>query len=69
MSTITAGVTNPPTVSGSAKPFSSSQIAAYLNMLGYEALSLSFGSNALFYDSLTSHKWANPATDFPLVTD
>jgi rhodanese-related sulfurtransferase len=35
----------------------SSQITAYLNMLGYEALSLTNGANHLFYNSLTGHKW------------
>jgi hypothetical protein len=46
----------------------SSQVTAYLNMLGYEAYSLTFGSNNLFYDDLTAHKW-NPAAqaDFQLV--
>jgi rhodanese-related sulfurtransferase len=48
----------------------SSQIAAYLNMLGYEAYSLKFGSNALFYDQLTAHKWtaAGQSNDFTLET-
>ena len=46
----------------------SSQITAYLNMLGYEAYSLRFGSNNLFYDDLTAHKWgAGAQHDFPLV--
>jgi len=45
----------------------SSQITAYLNMLGYEAYSLKFGSNNLFYDDLTAHKWgAGAMNDFPL---
>lgn len=35
----------------------SSQITAYLNMLGYTAKSLAYGSNNLFYSSLTGHKW------------
>ncbi len=39
----------------------SSQITAYLNMLGYEAYSLSYGSNKLFYDALTGHKWTAAA--------
>ncbi len=43
----------------------SSQIAAYLNMLGYDAYSLKFGSNQLFHTSLTAHKWTG-AADFPL---
>ncbi len=36
----------------------SSQVTAYLNMLGYDAYSLKFGSNGLFYDDLTAHKWS-----------
>ncbi len=45
----------------------SSQVTAYLNMLGYDAYSLANGSNNLFYDSLTAHKWGPGAMhDFPL---
>ena len=36
----------------------SSQITFYLNMLGYDAYSLSFGSNGLFHSDLSAHKWA-----------
>jgi len=47
----------------------SSQITAYLNMLGYEAYSLKFGSNNLFYSNMTGGKWGPAAQhDFPLVT-
>ena len=46
----------------------SSQITAYLNMLGYDARSLKFGSNNLFHSELTAHKWTAAAqNDFPLV--
>ena len=45
----------------------SSQITAYLNMLGYTAKSLKFGSNNLFHSSLTAHKWSSDfVMDFPL---
>ena len=45
----------------------SSQVTAYLNMLGYDAVSLAFGSNNLFHDDLTAHKWSAAAIqDFPL---
>ena len=48
----------------------SSQVTAYLNMLGYNALSLKFGSNNLFHSQLTAHKWSAAQThDYPLVTD
>ena len=45
----------------------SSQVTAYLNMLGYDAYSLKFGSNNLFYDNLSAHKWT-AAADYPLET-
>lgn len=45
----------------------SSQITFYLNMLGYTAYSLAYGSNNLFYDDLTAHKWtAEAQKDFGL---
>jgi len=47
----------------------SSQVTAYLNLLGYEAYSLKFGANNLFYSQLVAHRW-NPASviDLPLET-
>jgi rhodanese-related sulfurtransferase len=49
----------------------SSQITFYLNMLGYEAYSLSFGSNGLFHSDLLAHKWTvgGPAVDGSLVDE
>jgi len=48
----------------------SAQLVTYLNMLGYDAYSLKFGANALFYDSMVSHRWSPAAmNDFPLSTD
>jgi len=44
----------------------SSQITAYLNMLGYTAKSLKFGSNALFHDDLTAHAWNGTTNTYPL---
>jgi rhodanese-related sulfurtransferase len=45
----------------------SSQVTAYLNMLGYNAKSLLYGSNNLFHSSLSSHDWrAEYVMDFPL---
>jgi rhodanese-related sulfurtransferase len=46
-----------------------SQIAAYLNMLGYDAYALKFGANSLFYSDLTAHKWVPHDREFPLSTD
>ncbi len=45
----------------------SSQVAFYLNCLGYEAYSLKFGANNLFYDELGSHQWVDNAPEYPLV--
>jgi len=50
----------------------SSQIAAYLNMLGYSAYSLKFGSNNLWYEDMEAgpKKWnAAAITDRPLHND
>lgn len=41
----------------------SAHIVAYLRLLGYDAKSLSFGANNLFYDTMPGTKW-NEATDF-----
>ncbi len=38
----------------------SAQVAAFLNVLGYEAYSVKFGANAMVYDQLTKQKWAGP---------
>ncbi len=47
----------------------SSMITAYLNMLGYDALSLKFGANSMIYPDLESHQFGTPATDLELVTN
>ena len=47
----------------------SSQVTAYLNMLGYDAVSLKFGSNNLFHTNLSGHKWGgDSANNFTLET-
>ena len=46
----------------------SSMITAYLNVVGYDAVSLKFGSNNMIYPTLESHKFATPTVDLPLVT-
>ena len=47
----------------------SSQVTAYLNMLGYDAVSLKFGSNNLFHSDLSAHKWAGDSSNnFSLET-
>lgn len=46
----------------------SSMVTAYLNVIGYDALSLKFGTNGMIYDDLASHKWsAAEAQGYPLV--
>jgi len=46
----------------------SSQVTASLNMPGYEAYRLKFGSNNPFCDDLSAHKRvASAQSDFPLV--
>jgi rhodanese-related sulfurtransferase len=39
----------------------SSQVTAWLNVLGYEAYSLTFGVNGMVYDEITAHKWSQGA--------
>ncbi|RUT79947.1 rhodanese-like domain-containing protein [Ancylomarina longa] len=47
----------------------SSMVTAYLNVLGYNALSLKFGANSMIYPNLEVHKFVTPTTDLPLSTD
>lgn len=46
----------------------SSLVTAYLNVLGYNALSLKFGANSMIYTQLQAHKWV-ASGDFPYITD
>ncbi len=46
----------------------SSVITAYLTVLGYDALSLKFGTNGLIFDELLTHKWPGSA-NYPIVSD
>jgi rhodanese-related sulfurtransferase len=45
----------------------SSQVTFYLNCLGYEAYSLKFGANNLFWNELGSHQWVDGLPEYPLV--
>ncbi len=47
----------------------SSMVTAYLNVLGYNAKSLKFGTNSMIYSALESHKFVQPSVDLPVVTD
>ncbi|MBN2790288.1 MAG: hypothetical protein JXR69_08870 [Candidatus Delongbacteria bacterium] len=45
----------------------SSMITAYLNVLGFDAVSLKNGANSMIYDDLETHKWdAAAIVDLPL---
>ncbi len=46
----------------------SSMITAYLNILGFDAYSLKFGSNSMLYSTLESHKFSDTEIkDYPLA--
>jgi rhodanese-related sulfurtransferase len=40
----------------------SSQVAAFLAVLGYDAWSVKFGTNAMIFDTMTKQKWGTPGT-------
>lgn len=46
----------------------SSQVVFVLNCLGYEAYSLSFGANNLFWSELGANQWVDNAPEHPLVS-
>jgi len=39
-----------------------SQVTAWLNILGYEAYDLKFGTNGMIYDQMTKKTWGGPGT-------
>jgi len=45
----------------------SSMVTAYLNIIGYDAVSLKFGTNGMIYTDLQSHKFVTPTVDLPVV--
>ena len=45
----------------------SSMVTAYLNVIGYNAVSLKFGSNGMIYSDLQSHQFVTPTVDLPVV--
>jgi len=45
----------------------SSMVTAYLNVIGYNAVSLKFGTNGMIYTDLQSHKFVTPTVDLPVV--
>jgi hypothetical protein len=47
----------------------SSMLTAYLNVLGYDAVSLKFGANGMIFSDLESHKYSPPSVDLPVVTE
>lgn len=46
----------------------SSMITAYLNVLGYDAISLTFGANSMIHSELGPHMYNAPAEDYPIVS-
>ena len=47
----------------------SSMVTAYLNVIGYNAVSLKFGANSMIYDNLESHQFVTPTVSLPVVTE
>jgi rhodanese-related sulfurtransferase len=47
----------------------SSMVTAFMNVIGYKAKSLKFGTNSMIHSELNSHKWdaTTQAKNFPLV--
>ena len=45
----------------------SSMVTAYLNVLGFNAQSLKFGTNGMIYTDLHSHQFVTPTVDLPVV--
>jgi rhodanese-related sulfurtransferase len=45
----------------------SSMVTAYLKVLGFNAKSLKFGSNAMIFSDITGHQYTVPAVDLPVV--
>jgi rhodanese-related sulfurtransferase len=41
----------------------------FLNVMGYDVMSLKFGANGMIYDVLESHKWSAQGFNYPVVTD
>ncbi len=47
----------------------SSMITAYLNIIGYNAVSIKFGANSMIYTTLESHKYVTPTVQYEYVTE
>jgi len=47
----------------------SSMVTAYLNVIGYNAVSLKFGVNSMIYSNLEAHKFVTPTVALPVVTE
>ncbi len=47
----------------------SSMVTAYLNILGYNAVSIKFGANSMIYPTLETHKYVVPTTQYGVVTE
>jgi len=45
----------------------SSMITAYLNVIGFDAVTLKFGANGMIFSDLQSHQFTAPTEDLPVV--
>jgi hypothetical protein len=42
-------------------------VTAYLKVLGFNAKSLKFGTNAMIFSDITGHQYTVPTVDLPVV--
>ena len=47
----------------------SALVGFYLNALGYDVLSLKYGANALYHDTMPANAWAATGFNYELVTN
>jgi len=47
----------------------SSMVTAYLNVIGYNAVSIKFGANSMIYPTLETHKYVVPTVQYEYVTE
>jgi len=45
----------------------SSMVTAYLNVIGYNAVSIKYGTNGMIYTELQTHQFVSPIVDLPIV--
>ena len=47
----------------------SSMVTAYLNIIGYDAVSIAYGTNGMIWTDLTVHQFFTPTVDLPIVIE